>query len=94
MKIFYFYKLKQVAAYITFAANLAALEGSVLAVTGAKEFQWMKICNRFTRFCNQIGGALICGFVASLLMAVISSISAFILFRLYSPKRFLLFKGT
>ncbi|XP_059461263.1 CASP-like protein 2C1 [Corylus avellana] len=89
-----FLLLDQLAAYITFAANSAALEAAFLAVTGANELQWMKLCNRFTRFCIQIGGALICGFLSSLLMAVISSISAFNLFRLYSPKRFLLFKQT
>ncbi|KAB1204225.1 hypothetical protein CJ030_MR8G028306 [Morella rubra] len=79
-------------AYITFAANSAALESSLFAVTGEKEFQWMKLCNRFTRFCIQIGGALLCGYVASFLMAVISFLSAFNLFRNYSPKRFLSLK--
>lgn len=93
--IFFFFNIfKQLAAYITFAANSAAFEAAFLAVTGANELQWMKLCNRFTRFCIQIGGALICGFLSSLLMAVISSISAFNLFRLYSPKRLLLFKQT
>ena len=92
--MFFYFVFKQLAAYITFAANSAASEAALLAVTGANELQWMKLCNRFTRFCIQIGGALICGFLSSLLMAVISSISAFNLFRLYSPKRFLLFKQT
>nr|XP_023916752.1 CASP-like protein 2C1 [Quercus suber] len=86
--------LDQLAAYITFAANSAALEAAVLAVTGAEEFQWIKLCNRFTRFCFQIGGALFCGYVASILMALISFISAYNLFRNYSPKRFLHLKKT
>uniref|UniRef100_A0A5B7AU82 CASP-like protein n=2 Tax=Davidia involucrata TaxID=16924 RepID=A0A5B7AU82_DAVIN len=83
----------QAVVYTVFAANSAALEASVLAVSGAKGFQWMKLCNRYTRFCIQIGGALLCGYGASLFMAVISSISAYTLFRLYSPKQFLLLKS-
>ncbi|XP_050272551.1 CASP-like protein 2C1 [Quercus robur] len=86
--------LDQLAAYITFAANSAAFEASVLAVTGAEEFQWMKLCNRFTRFCFQMGGALLCGYVASILMALISFISAYNLFSNYSSKRFLRLKKT
>ncbi|GMY35395.1 CASP-like protein 2C1 [Fagus crenata] len=86
--------LDQLAAYITFAATSASLAVSVLAITGQKDFQWMKLCNKFTRYCIQIGGALICGYVASILMAVISFISAFNLFRNYSPKRFLHLKNT
>jgi len=85
---------KQLAAYTTFAAHSAALQHSVLGITGAKVFQWMKWCNRFTRFCFQIGGALTCGYIASVLMVMISFISAFNLFRLYSPKHFLRLKGT
>ncbi|XP_052180961.1 CASP-like protein 2C1 [Diospyros lotus] len=84
--------LDQAVVYTVFAANSAATEGSILAVTGARSFQWMKLCNRFTRFCVQVGGALICGFVASFLLAFVSFISAFSLFRLYSPNRFLLLK--
>ncbi|ONI27458.1 hypothetical protein PRUPE_1G088100 [Prunus persica] len=85
--------LDQVAVYVTFGANSAALEASVLAIKGAQDFQWMKLCNKYTRFCFQIGGALACGYVACILMAWISLISAFNLFRLYSPKQFLLLKG-
>ncbi|XP_024927410.3 CASP-like protein 2C1 isoform X2 [Ziziphus jujuba] len=84
--------LDQIAIYITFAANSAALQASLLSLTGAKDFQWMKLCNTFTRFCFQIGGGLLSGFSACLLMAAMSSISAFNLFRLYSPKRFLFLK--
>ncbi|KAK9275401.1 hypothetical protein L1049_022665 [Liquidambar formosana] len=84
--------LDQIAVYVSFGANSAALQASVLAITGARSFQWMKLCNRYTRFCVQIGGALFCSYAASLFMAVISSISAFNLFRLYSPKQFLLLK--
>ncbi|XP_022854003.1 CASP-like protein 2C1 [Olea europaea var. sylvestris] len=85
--------LDQAAAYIVFAANSAAAQASMLAVTGESSFQWMKVCNRFTRFCIQIVGALLCAYCASIFMAVISSISAYNLFRFYSPKKFLLLKG-
>ncbi|CAI9779642.1 unnamed protein product [Fraxinus pennsylvanica] len=81
------------AAYIVFAANSAAAQASMLAVTGESSFQWMKVCNRFTRFCIEIGGALLCGYFASIFMVVISSVSAYNLFRFYSPKQFLLLKG-
>ncbi|KAK3006985.1 hypothetical protein RJ639_017093 [Escallonia herrerae] len=85
--------LDQVAVYTVFAANSAALAASLLAVTGSSGFQWMGVCNIYARFCFQIGGALVCGYFASLLMALVSSISAFSLFRLYSSKHFLLLKG-
>ncbi|KAK7291895.1 hypothetical protein RIF29_07420 [Crotalaria pallida] len=85
--------LDQMAVYITFAANSAAVEASMLAITGSEALQWLKVCNRFTRFCFQIGGAVICGYVASILMAVISAISAYKVFRLYSPKWFLRLKS-
>ncbi|PON56854.1 Casparian strip membrane protein [Parasponia andersonii] len=84
--------LDQLAIYFTFGANTAALQASILAVTGQNEFQWMKLCNRFTRFCIQIGGAMICGYIACIVMILVTSFSAFNLFRLYSPKRFLLLK--
>ncbi|KAL8488848.1 hypothetical protein ACS0TY_024958 [Phlomoides rotata] len=86
------YLLDQAVAYGVFAANTAALQASTLAITGEKSLQWMKLCNRFTRFCFQIGGALICGYIAAASMAIISFISAYALFRLYSPKQFLLLK--
>lgn len=85
--------LDQAAVYVVFAGNLAATEHALLVVTGEKNFQWMKWCNKYTRFCFQIGGSLSCGFVASLVMASIATISAFNLFRFYSPKKFLRLKA-
>lgn len=79
---------QQMVAYLSLATTAAATEASFLAVTGANTFQWSKLCTKFTRFCHQIGGGLLCAITASLLMAAIASISAFYLFRLYSPKRF------
>ncbi|XP_022731704.1 CASP-like protein XL3 [Durio zibethinus] len=87
------YVLDQAAVYVVFAGNLAAFEHALLVVTGEENFQWLKWCNKYTRFCFQIGGSLLCGCVASLIMFFIASISAFNLFRLYSPKKFLLLKA-
>ncbi|GMI81112.1 CASP-like protein 2C1 [Hibiscus trionum] len=79
--------LDQAAVYVVFAGNLAATEHALLVVTGEEKFQWLKWCNKYTRFCVQIGGSLLCGFVASLALFFIASISAFNLFRLYSPTK-------
>lgn len=85
-----FYILDQAVVYMVFATTSAAVQGSMLALTGEKSFAWMKVCDKFTRFCFQIGVGLACGLLAILLMAITASISAFNLFRLYSPKQFLL----
>ncbi|RXH78833.1 hypothetical protein DVH24_002351 [Malus domestica] len=84
--------LDQMAVYVTFGANSATFQASLLAVTGQEDFQWIKLCSKYTRFCFQIGGALTCGYAACIAMAFISSISAYNLFRLYSPKQFLQLK--
>ncbi|OIT26840.1 PREDICTED: CASP-like protein 2C1 isoform X1 [Nicotiana attenuata] len=88
-----FFFLDQAAVYTVFAAQSAAIEASAIALVGVRSLQWMKICNRYTRFCIQIGGALLCGYAAVLVLVVVSSLSAFQLFRLYSPKKFLQLKG-
>ncbi|XP_058067936.1 CASP-like protein 2C1 [Magnolia sinica] len=83
----------QTVAYVSFAATSAAAQASMLAVTGASHFQWMKLCPIYTRFCDKIAGGLICALLATLLTVAVSSISAFHLFRRYSPKQFLILKG-
>ncbi|MCE3215564.1 putative xyloglucan endotransglucosylase/hydrolase protein 25 [Datura stramonium] len=92
MNYWLFFFLDQAVVYTVFAANSAAIEASAIALIGIKSLQWMKICNRFTRFCIQIGGALLLGYVAVLVLIVVSSLSAFQLFRLYSPNHFLQLK--
>ncbi|XP_059287153.1 CASP-like protein 2C1 isoform X2 [Lycium ferocissimum] len=87
-----FFFLDQVVVYTVFAANTAAIQASAVALFGVKSLQWMKLCNKFPKFCIQIASALIVGYVAVLLLAVVSSISAYQLFRLYSPKHFLKLK--
>ncbi|KAL8223500.1 hypothetical protein R6Q57_018975 [Mikania cordata] len=88
----FFFLFDQVVAYMILAANSACLMGAILGITGEHHLVWMKLCNKFTRFCFQIGGALFCGYVAFLLMAMVSSLSAYGLFRHYSPKIFLVLK--
>ncbi|GAB4838227.1 hypothetical protein Ancab_027758 [Ancistrocladus abbreviatus] len=87
-----FFLLDQVTVYLVFATNCAAASVAMLAVTGSKNMQWMKLCNIYTRFCYQAGGHIFCGCVASILLASVSSISAFNLFSFYSPKQFMSLK--
>ncbi|KAK3435475.1 CASP-like protein 2C1 [Eucalyptus grandis] len=85
--------LDQVAVYTVFATTVAATQASLLAVTGSKAMQWMKLCNRYTRFCIQVGGALLCGYAASIVLVLMSFLSVYNLFRRYSPTKFLQLKS-
>ncbi|GMP75810.1 hypothetical protein CsSME_00032767 [Camellia sinensis var. sinensis] len=73
----------QLMAYLTLAAVAAAAQSSVFAKFGESELQWMKICNMYGKFCNQVGEGLASAVIASLSMVVLSGVSAFSLFRLY-----------
>ncbi|KAF5943896.1 hypothetical protein HYC85_017973 [Camellia sinensis] len=75
--------LLQLMAYLTLAAVAAAAQSSVFAKFGESELQWMKICNMYGKFCNQVGERLASAVIASLSMVVLSGVSAFSLFRLY-----------
>ncbi|KAK7387684.1 hypothetical protein VNO78_22474 [Psophocarpus tetragonolobus] len=77
----------QVVAYVTVAAVAAALESGVLGRTGQPELQWMKVCNMYGKFCNQMGEGIASAFVVSLSMVLLSCISAFTLFRLYGTNK-------
>ncbi|KAK7245970.1 hypothetical protein RIF29_40825 [Crotalaria pallida] len=77
----------QVMAYITVAAVAAAGQSAVFAKLGQPELQWMKICNMYGKFCNQVGEGIASAFVVSLSMVVLSCISAFSLFRLYGGNK-------
>ena len=68
---------------MTFAASLAAAQGSLVALTGVKSLQWEKLCNIYTKFCVQGATGIVIGVLASVAMAVVSSLSAYHLFRLY-----------
>ncbi|XP_054807373.1 CASP-like protein 2C1 [Prosopis cineraria] len=86
--------LDQVGVYLTFGTNTAAAEAAAIALDGAKAMMWMKVCDKYRRFCVQIGVALLCGYVACIVMTVISCVSAYNLFRLYSSSSFLRLKAT
>ncbi|KVH93649.1 Uncharacterized protein family UPF0497, trans-membrane plant [Cynara cardunculus var. scolymus] len=77
------------ALFLIRSATSAALTASLLALTGEHDLFWMKLCNKFNRFCTQIGGAMLCGYTAFIFMVMVSSLSAFGLFRHYSPRSFL-----
>lgn len=75
--------LDQAATYATFTATAAAGQAASVALLGVGHMQWSKLCNVYHRFCEQAGGSILCGLVASLAMAVVSSVSAYQLFQLY-----------
>jgi uncharacterized protein (TIGR01569 family) len=77
----------QVMAYLTLAAVAAAAQSAVYAKFGQPELQWMKICNMYGKFCNQVGEGIATAVLVSLSMVVISGISAFSLFRLYGESK-------
>lgn len=74
-------------AYITVSAVAAAAQSAVFAKMGQPELQWMKICNMYGKFCNQVGEGLASAFLVSLSMVILSCISAFSLFRLYGGSK-------
>ncbi|KAK7262089.1 hypothetical protein RJT34_29649 [Clitoria ternatea] len=77
----------QVIAYVTVGAVAATMQTAVFAKAGQRELQWMKVCNLYGKFCNQMGGGVASAFVVSLSMVVLSCISAFTLFRLYGRNK-------
>ncbi|KAH9318315.1 hypothetical protein KI387_020084, partial [Taxus chinensis] len=72
----------QAMAYLSVAAAAAAAESAYLAERGQIEFQWIKVCEFFGKFCIQVGEGLVTAFLASLCMVTVSGISAYHLFRL------------
>lgn len=70
-------------AYMTFAATVAAAQACLIALDGAHTLQWNRLCNIYTRFCEQVAGSLACGMLAAVVAALLSGISARNLFRLY-----------
>jgi uncharacterized protein (TIGR01569 family) len=75
-------------AYMTFATTVAATQACMIALEGAHAMQWTKLCNIYTRFCEQIAGSLALGMLAAVGTAVASAVSARNVFRLYpsSPR--------
>ncbi|KAH9618313.1 hypothetical protein KSS87_000830 [Heliosperma pusillum] len=77
----------QVVAYLSVAAVAAAAQSSVLGKYGQTELQWMKTCDLFQKFCNQIGEGIAAAMLVSLFTVILSSISAYSLFRLYGGRK-------
>lgn len=77
----------QVMAYVSVAAVGAAAQSAVFAKLGQSELQWMKICNMYDKFCNQVGEGIASALLVSLSTVVLSCISAFNLFRLYGGNK-------
>ncbi|MCD7461380.1 hypothetical protein HAX54_046007 [Datura stramonium] len=73
----------QLMAYLVLAAVAATAQSAVISKFGQTELQWMKVCNLYGKFCNQVGEGLASSVIVSLSMIVLSGISAFGLFRLY-----------
>lgn len=74
-------------AYLTMSAVAAAAQSAAFAKLGQPELQWMKICNMYGKFCNQVGEGIVCSVLVSLSLVVLSCISAFSLFRLYGGNK-------
>lgn len=69
------------------AAIGAAAQSSVFAKFGEPELQWMKVCDMYGKFCNQVGEGIASSVIACASMVIVSGISAFSLFRLYGGNK-------
>ncbi|XP_044495918.1 CASP-like protein 2B1 [Mangifera indica] len=77
----------QLMAYLTVAAVAAAAQSAAFAKMGQPELQWMKLCDMYGKFCNQVGEGIASAVLVSLSMVVLSCMSAFSLFRLYGGSK-------
>ncbi|XP_057795163.1 CASP-like protein 2B1 [Salvia miltiorrhiza] len=77
----------QVMAYLSVAAVAAAAESAALAKLGQAEVQWMKVCNMYAKYCNQIGEGIAAAVLLTISTMLLSAISAFTLFRLYGHNK-------
>ncbi|KAL5204477.1 hypothetical protein ABZP36_009348 [Zizania latifolia] len=73
----------QGVAYLTFATTVASVQACMVALEGVQALQWNKLCNIYTRFCQQVSGSLACGMLAAVGAVVLSAVSARNLFRHY-----------
>ncbi|KAL9237021.1 hypothetical protein vseg_011611 [Gypsophila vaccaria] len=77
----------QVMAYLSIAAVAAAAQSSVIGKFGQTELQWMQICDLYAKFCNQVGEGIAGSLAVSICSVILSSISAYSLFRLYGGRK-------
>uniref|UniRef100_A0A0A8XPB1 CASP-like protein n=1 Tax=Arundo donax TaxID=35708 RepID=A0A0A8XPB1_ARUDO len=66
---------------MVFAMTMAALQACLVGLLGVEALQWSKVCNIYTRFCEQVAAGLVCSLLAAVGMAVLSAFSARDLFR-------------
>lgn len=69
------------------AAVGAAAQSAAFAKLGQSELQWMKICDMYDKFCNQVGEGIASAVLVSVSTVLLSAISAFNLFRLYGGNK-------
>ncbi|XP_074590935.1 CASP-like protein 2B1 [Curcuma longa] len=81
------FSVDQAMAYLTLAAVSAAMQASVLGKFGQPELQWMKVCDLYAKFCKRGEEGLVCAVLVCVCMVVVSSMSAFNLFRLYGKSK-------
>ncbi|KAK1420030.1 hypothetical protein QVD17_21314 [Tagetes erecta] len=73
----------QVIAYMIVAAIGAAAESAAFAKLGEAQVEWMKICDMYAKFCNQVGQGIATSLFLCATMLFVSALSSFTLFRLY-----------
>ena len=73
--------LVQGSAYLVFATTVAALQACFVGLVGVDALQWSKLCNIYTRFCEQAAAGMVCSMLAAGGMAVLAAFSARQLFR-------------
>lgn len=76
----------QIIAYVMVATVAATAQSAVFAREGQEELQWMRVCNMYEKFCNQVGKGMACALFVSISMVALSFISSFSLFRLYGAR--------
>ncbi|CAL5059971.1 unnamed protein product [Urochloa decumbens] len=72
-------------AYMVFATTVAALQACFVGLVGVEALQWSKLCNIYTRFCEQAAAGMLCSMLAAGGMAVLSAFSDRELFRRRRP---------
>lgn len=77
----------QLMAYMIVAAIGCAAQSAAFAKLGEPELQWMKVCNMYGKFCNQVGEGIASSVFVCGSMIAVSGISAFSLFRLYGGNK-------
>lgn len=59
--------------YMTVAAIGAAAQSAVFAKFGEPELQWMKICDMYGKFCNQVGEGIASSVFVCASMVIVSA---------------------